>query len=248
MTRQHEPGPVHAYYAEDRCALNWRLLAAGLYAPVAVIALFVVTLATPLSRAWVVPLLGIMALVGAWVVFGQVLPYVWPTGIRLDTEGIRLGGVRWAERHPGRTRSKATVPHQYGQVFTCSWDGVQRIGLTRNRKAIRVLVRGAAHGRRPTPLGNLAAPFMRAALVICVEQDHATLPRISRARGPLSVNWSSPGYHQPLWVVPTRRPAELEAALATVPLPPGTVSDPYPDADTDVTVAEWSAPSLKRLR
>jgi hypothetical protein len=242
VTSQHEPAPVHSYYAEDHCALNWRLLAAGLGAPVAVIALFIVTLATPLSRAWVGPLLGIVALTGVWTVCGQMLPYVWPVGIRLDSEGLQIGGTRWAERHPGRRRRKATVPHQYGQVFACSWDGVQHIGVTRNRKAIKVLVRGAAHGRRPTPLGNLAAPFMRAALVAWVEPDHAMLPRISPARGPLSVNWSSPGYRQPVWVAPTRRPAELEAALASVPLAPGTVSDPYPDADTDVTIGEWSAP------
>jgi hypothetical protein len=85
VTSQHEPAPVHSYYAEDHCALNWRLLAAGLGAPVAVIALFIVTLATPLSRAWVGPLLGIVALTGVWTVCGQMLPYVWPVGIRLDT-------------------------------------------------------------------------------------------------------------------------------------------------------------------
>lgn len=242
MTSHNELEPVHKYYAENHCALNWRLLAAGLCAPLAAIALFVVALATPLWRVWAVPVLGIVALTGVWTVFGQMLPYVWPTGIRLDSQEIRIGGVRWAERHPGRTRRKATVPHQYGWVFACSWDGVQHIGVTRNRKAIKVLVRGAVHGRRPTPLGNLAAPFMRAALVIGVELDQAAVPRIGPARGPLSVNWSSPGYHQPLWVVPTRRPAELEAALAILPLPPGTASDPYPDADTDVTIAEWSVP------
>jgi hypothetical protein len=242
MTNQRGPGPVHTYYAEDHCALNWRLLAAGLYAPLAIIVLVIIFLATPLSRAWVAPVLGIIAFTGVWVVFGQMLPYVWPTGIRLDTEGIRIGGVRWAERHPGRTRRKATVPFQYRQVFGCSWDGVRHIGITRNRKAVKVLVRGAAHGLRPTPLGNLAAPFMRAALVVWVEPDPARLPRIGPARGPLSVNWSSPGYHQPIWVVPTRRPAELEAALATLPLPPGTASDPYPDADAGLTIPEWSAP------
>jgi hypothetical protein len=85
VTSQHEPAPVHSYYAADHCALNWRLLAAGLGAPVAVIALFIVTLATPLSRAWVGPLLGIVALTGVWTVCGQMLPYVWPVGIRLDT-------------------------------------------------------------------------------------------------------------------------------------------------------------------
>jgi len=50
---------------------------------------------------------------------------------------------------------------------------------------------GAYHGRKPTPLGNLAAPFMRAALVIVVEREHADLPEIRAARGPLPANAAS---------------------------------------------------------
>ena len=175
-----------------------------------------------------------------WFPFGQVLPYAWPVSMRLDSNGLRIGGVRWAQRHPGRGR-KATVPHQYGQVFGCGWDGVQRLGVTRDRKAIRVMIRHAAHGRRRTPLGNLAVPFMRAALVIMVDGDQCALPQITPARGPLSVNWSSPGFHQPLWVVPTRHPDELEAALATMPLPPGTVGDPYPGLEGGPSITDWLA-------
>jgi hypothetical protein len=28
-----------------------------------------------------------------WVAFGQMLPYAWPLGIRLDSDGLRVGGV-----------------------------------------------------------------------------------------------------------------------------------------------------------
>jgi hypothetical protein len=45
-----------------------------------------------------------------------VLPYEWPLGMRLDPDGLRIGGVQWAERHPGRGWRKATVPHHYGQA------------------------------------------------------------------------------------------------------------------------------------
>jgi hypothetical protein len=106
---------------------------------------------------------------------------------------------------------------------------------------IKVMIRHAAHGRRRTPLGNLAVPFMRAALVIMVDGDQCALPSITPARGPLSVNWSSPGFHQPLWVVPTRHPDELEAALATMPLPPGTVGDPYPGLEGGPSITDWLA-------
>jgi hypothetical protein len=237
-------GPPVAYYAEDHCALRWPFLAAGLYVPLAVLALAVLAGVLPkLELIWVLLLLFVgIPLATVWAARGQLLPYAWPAGIRLDADGVRIGGVRWAEKHPGRARRKPTVPHQYGQVFSCPWDGVQRIGVTRNHEAIKVMIRHAYYGRKPTPLGNLAVPFMRAALVIWVEQEHAAVPEIRPARGPLSVNWSSPGYHQPIWVIPTRHPGQLETALATLPLPAGTIGDPYAGASPDITVAEWSNP------
>jgi hypothetical protein len=212
--------------------------------PLAILALAVLAGALPkLELIWVLLLLFVgIPLAIVWAARGQLLPYAWPAGIRLDADGVRIGGVRWAEKHPGRARRKPTVPHQYRQVFSCPWDGVQRIGVTRNRQAIKVMIRHAYHGRKPTPLGNLAVPFMRAALVIWVEREHAVVPEIRPAHGPLSVNWSSPGFHQPIWVVPTRHPGQLETALATLPLPAGTISDPYTGASPDLTVAEWSNP------
>lgn len=229
-----------AYYAEDHCALNWRFVSAGLLAPVAVIAAAVAGIALGGAAFWalfVVLGLGMIT----WIVFGQMLPYAWPLGIRLDSDGLRIGGMRWAEQHPGRTRRKATVPRQYGQVFACRWDGVQHIGVTTDRKAIKTSIRHASHGIRRTPLGNLAVPFMRAAVVILVDREQCTLPHIGPARGLLSRNWSSPGFHQPLWVVPTRHPAELEAALAALPLPPGTVGDPYPGTADQPSITDWFA-------
>ena len=103
------------------------------------------------------------------------------------------------------------------------------------------MIRHAPHGIRRTPLGNLAVPFMRAAVVILVDREQCTLPRIGQARGLLSVNWSSPGFHQRLWVVPTRHPAELEAALAALPLPPGTVGDPFSGTAGQPSITDWFA-------
>jgi hypothetical protein len=227
------------YYAEDHCALNWRFVTAGLYAPIVAAVAFVAAVALHSAVSWALLAVMLLALL-PWFPFGQVLPYAWPVSMRLDSSGVRIGGVRWAQRHPGRRR-KATVPHQYGQVFACGWDGVQRLGVTRDRKAIKVMIRHAAHGRRRTPLGNLAVPFMRAALVIMVDENRCALPQITPATGLLSVNWSSPGFRQPLWVVPTRHPDKLEAALATMPLPPGTVGDPYPGVEGAASISDWLA-------
>jgi len=156
-------------------------------------------------------------------------------GLRRAADRRRALGGRASWSHP----AQATVPRQYGQVFACRWDGVQRIGVTRDRKAIKTSIRHATHGIRRTPLGNLAVPFMRAAVVIYVDREQSTLPDIKPARGLLSANWSSPGFHQPLWVVPTRHPAELEAALAALPLPPGTVGDPFPDSADQPSITDW---------
>jgi hypothetical protein len=239
-----QPSPPQAYYVEDHCALNWRFLSAGLLAPAAEAAALItaITLYRGAPVFWALLAVALI-LQFTWIARGQVLPYAWPAAMRLDSGGLQIGGVRWAERHPGRVRHRATVPRQYGQVFACTWDGVQRVGVTRDPTAIKTMIRHAAHGRRRTPLGNLAVPFMRAALVIIVDPAQCTLPHITPARGLLSANWSSPGFHQPLWIIPTRHPADLEAALAAVPLPAGTIGDPYPGAGGGSSITDWLASS-----
>jgi hypothetical protein len=236
------PGTSRVYYAENHGALRWPFLAAGLYTPAIAIALFVVSLVLLKGAVHWVTLALFMVAVVTWAACGIWLPYLWPTGVRLDADGVRIGGVRWAEKHPGRVRSRtAVVPRQYSEVFSCPWTGVRSIGVTTDRQAIKVMIRHAYRGRKPTPLGNLAAPYMRAALVIRVERDDARLPDIRPASGVLWSNYSASGFHQPIWVVPTRRPGKLEAVLATLPLPSGTVGDPYSDVSPGTIVTDWSS-------
>ena len=233
------PGIKTVCYAEDHCALRWPLLAAGLAAPVIVVASAVAGIV--LGSAWFLAVLVPAVAVAATA--GQMLPYVWPAGIRLDQHGVRIGGVRWADRHPGRTHRRATVPYQWGQEFGCPWPGVQRIGVVTGRESIKTMIRYSYHGRKPTPLGNLATPFMRAALVIWVDRGQAMLPAIRRARGPLSANWSSPGFHQPVWVAPTRHPQRLRAALQQIPqaasIAGDPARDPFADAPLNPREAGW---------
>ena len=187
-------------YAEDRSALTWPLLTTGLYAPVLAIALFIAALAVQ-APALYWPAFGfLLVAVTAWIVTsGSFLQYFWPMGIRLNADGLRIGGVRWAEGHRDQSRaSKAIVPKQYSQVFSCRWSGVLAIGVTTDRALLKIMKRNAYRGRKLTPLGNLAVPFMRAALVIWVDQAQAKLPAIRPASGPLWYNFPEPGYHQPL--------------------------------------------------
>ena len=227
-------------YTEDQCALDLPLLTSGIYAPVLAIGLFAAALAAGITAlSWVA--IAIVFVTAAWWAAGGVwLHYVWPTGMRLNESGVRIGGLRWAERHPGQVRtSQAIVPRQYSQVFSCPWNGVLGIGVTTDHEVLRAMKRHAYRGRRPTPLGNLATPFMRAALVIWVDEDQAHFPEIRPARSAAWSNRSAPGFHQPIWVVPTRRPGELTRALPLLPLPAGTVRDPGEITGEGSPVADW---------
>jgi hypothetical protein len=74
-------------------------------------------------------------------------------------------------------------------------------------------------------LGMLAAPFMRAALVIHLDPERAQFP-IFRVQQALVASASQIGTKSSVWVVPTRRPDELREIIRAVPLttasqPPG---------------------------
>lgn len=231
MNPAHEPdGTNSVLYQEDHCVLSAPMIAAGLVAPVVVIAaavLAVVLQVTLHSQAafWVMMAVMMAALL-FWIARGQLLVHWWPIGIRLRQDGVAIGGVRWAERHPGKRRKKASVLNQGYQVFSCPWDGVTWIWVETDPEKLKTVRRNATYGRRPTPLGNLSVPFMKAALIIRVDPAAADLPDIHRARNPLAVNYSSSGFNQDRWVVPTRHPERLRQALATLPVPPGVVIDP----------------------
>jgi hypothetical protein len=223
-------------YREDHCVLRWPMVAAGLIAPAVVIAaavLAVVLQVTLHSQAafWIM-LVVMMAALLTWIARGQLLPHWWPIGIRLHPDGIAIGGVRWAERHPGKRHRKDSVLNQGYQVFSCPWDGVTWVWVETDPERLKDLRRHATYGRKPTPLGNLSVPFMTAALVIRVDPAAATVPAIHPARNPLAANYASPGYPQDRWAVPTRHPDRLRKTLASLPLPPGTVIDPG--------TADWS--------
>jgi hypothetical protein len=229
MNPAHNPDAGNsALYREDHCVLRWPMVAAGLIAPVAVIAIFVLGVVLQSAALLVVMLIPIIF----WIARGQLLLHWWPIGIRLRQDGVAIGGVRWAERHPGKRRRKDSVLNQGYQVFSCPWDGVTRVWVETDPGRLKDLRRHATYGRKPTPLGNLSVPFMTAALVIRVDPAAATVPAIHPARNPLAANYASPGYPQDRWAVPTRHPDRLRKTLASLPLPPGTVIDP----DT----ADWS--------
>jgi hypothetical protein len=82
-------------YSEDRCALRWPLVGLGLAAPVAAAVMCVIFAAT-ISPLWLIPV-PFVPLFGPFLIYGGLLYRNWPTGIRIDEQGIRIGAVRSAQ-------------------------------------------------------------------------------------------------------------------------------------------------------
>ena len=138
------------------------------------------------------------------------------TGIQVTPDGVAIGGIRFAERRSLEARRRrAIVPLQHSRVFSCPWGGVREIYVEEDRKRLRQAARRAVYGRGRTELGNLSVRWMRAALFIRVDLRVAALPEIRRADSMVGyARQKGGGFHQELWIVPTRRPAELRRVLA----------------------------------
>jgi hypothetical protein len=207
----HDTGPV--YYAEDRCAVRWPLYLLGIV-PLTVATVWMVLAGT--AGQW--GLFGVGdVLAGSGLVGLLLLRWNWPTGIRVDAAGIRIGGVRRAERQGlllRLRRKPVRTGNQRDEVFTCAWDGVWRLAVVSDRHGLGEMFRQARacrYGDRlglATPLGWLSAPFMRAGLVIYVVPGKVRQPLLRPGAG------GRTGALSPTWLVPTRHPGPLRAALA----------------------------------
>ncbi len=230
MTGDEMPDAVPPY-AEDGCARRWPLLVLGLGMPVLIVLCIVGGLATG-DRGFA--LLAAVPL-SLWIFTDARLVFqYWPTGIRIDGTGIRIGGVRRAERHradepiPRAPRRKPPPPSfQCYQVFSVPWAGVRSLAVVADRAELRRLRkhsrRGPTQGARRAGggqlvgfwLGMIVAPFTRAALVIEIDPQVADFPEF-RVVQALAGSTSQVGTRSSTWVVPTRRPDRLHAAIEQV--------------------------------
>lgn len=166
------------------------------------------------------------ALSPALMVAGIALVYRnWPTGIRIDADGIRLGAVA-SSRAPSRRR--LTVTHQAWGLFACPWAAVDSVRVVTEASELRELGTPPDHttlnnrwskpkGQRHCMTGVLSPRFMRAALAVRLDLtvDGVHVPELRRAwfysqiRGRSALDpW--PSWE---WVAPTRHPEQLRAAL-----------------------------------
>lgn len=215
-----------AVYQEDHSALNPAFLFWAVFAPAAVEVIFLV-LAIAVSPYWVIAMV-FLPFMMPFLIFISLLYRNWPTGILIDESGITFGaigsrGARAGKRHP-------TVNHQSRGIFNCPWPSVVTARVVTDPAAVGNLKKspdlytltnrwGPPHQMRHCNIGVLSSPFMRAALVIEIGAG-TTYPQLRNAR--FFDNLFRHGYFSrslhprlsPTWVVPTRRPDALAAALA----------------------------------
>ncbi|MFC1431573.1 hypothetical protein ACEZDB_13055 [Streptacidiphilus sp. N1-3] len=216
--------PEEFVYAEDHSALSLSLLGTGLVGPVALFGLCL-ALGFTVGPGWFVG-------AGFTPVYCMVpislLYRNWPTGIRVDEQGVRIGAVaskRAEHRNP-------TVTHQNWAVFSCPWSGVREMFVVTDPDKVMRLRTSPEYdtlsNRWAKPksmlscsVGVLIPPLMRAALVIRIDPAVATVPEFRSAR--FFSNYmdpSDPHFSRALlprvgstWVVPTRHPERLRALI-----------------------------------
>jgi hypothetical protein len=213
-----EPGersPVH--YREDKSAAKRRSVEiAELLGFWLAVGLAVAGKVVDGGRLFVMVLIPEFVIVSIFLTLSSGADGTGYTGIQVTPEGVAIGGVRFAERRsPEARRRNAVVPLQHSQVFFCPWSGIREIYVEEDRKRLRQAARRAVYGRGRTELGNLSVRWMRAALVIRVDLRVAALPEIRRTDSMLwYARQTGEGFHQDLWIAPTRRPADLRQVLA----------------------------------
>jgi hypothetical protein len=222
-------------YAEDHSGLERRVVVQAILAPVIFLALFVpLGLASSSVVAAVLVLPTVAAAIWTMVaVLGLI--YIWPIGIRIDSAGIRIGGLRAWERRQLSGRWPPRKPFHVGAqgraVFTCPWEGVRELYLVGSQAELKPLLQQKRAFRKRTsqlrtPLGFLGV--VRAGLVI------VTNPSITHSDpGAFRANRSQigpvKGIFSPTWLVPTRHPEALRAALAQAPGAPAVRDHLPPD-------------------
>jgi hypothetical protein len=213
-------------YLEAHSALNGRLLTSCLLVPAA-IEIACPILGVILDQPWFFVIMGSMFV--PIMICAGLLYRNWPTGIRFDESGISIGAVRSARA----ARRRPTVNHQSWGRYTCPWPHVLDVRTVTDQDELRQMMNSPRFltltnrwsrkaGMTYCNIGVLASPFMRAALVIEVNPLTVTASQIRPAR--YYSNFKD-GYFShliqpkpsPTWVVPTRRPEALSAALQTIP-------------------------------
>lgn len=252
MTGRHTPR-AGLLYRENRCGVSWPLLLISVIAAVAgtlgVLLLVIMTVSLPPMLSFVLLALPLLF----WVYRRlRVATMGWRLGIRIYDHQIQIGGLQRAERHrhagwrrlTGRRAAGAiNVLAQRRAVFTCPWQfGVEDLYLITGRHEIKEFIRRYCTEIRSVPgavpLGFLTAARMRAALAIVHHpslgaSDPSVIRPVATTRGVLRPVPSR------VWLIPTRHPGSLRAALAQTPAAPPLQDGPPPAYQPKAATFRW---------
>ena len=219
---QHRP----PQYAEDRCAWSGRRALRTFWLPGLLLVGIVVAAALGSLGAALIVLVFFLAfaLLSTMAVLTRL-----PLGIRMDAQGIRIGGVQAAEQGRSRVRRRDKPIQGFTRamhVYSCDWQGVQRIRVLTDPQELALMARGTGGPREASGIwwaflgaaawapGRFIDTRTGAALVFEVEIERAsfqaTRPPKNSAAGDLIYNT----IRTMTWVVPTRNPQAIKAALA----------------------------------
>lgn len=206
MTQYEQQQIQQAFYSEDRSAVRWPYYAhlTGW------LLLFLIGI-------WMTSVNPGMSFVLAAGYIGLIFTIVlmaknWPTGIRIDSDGIRIGGLR---SHPRLRKNLPWADWQRRHVFFCPWDAVRSATVITDKPALRDTRR--LTNRETIRIGALTGPFTKAALLIEVDLDQVTMPEFREpdtGRQMWRYSHLAAVEKSPVWYVPTRHPEALRAALA----------------------------------
>ena len=115
------------------------------------------------------------------------------------------------------------------ELFFCPWGGVRAVRVVETREEVRRLyfegfglqrqhVRMSNRYASRYTLGMLTSPVSKAALVVEVDPSVADVPELRSVRA-FVAGQSQEGERSSTWVVATRRPQQLRAALAGIHQP-----------------------------
>jgi hypothetical protein len=147
------------------------------------------------------------------VIAAAMILVVWPTGIQVRSDGLLLGGIYRTQR-PGR--GLPSVDARWRRPFFCPWSAIRSAEVVTDPACIRTTSKDCRKPGKVT-LGMFYAPFTRSALLLDVDINAVTVPEFRRpdTERPFfrPANFAIP-FTSPLWLIPTRRPEALRAALS----------------------------------
>ena len=244
--RLNEQSPLrrHPQYAENGCARAGNALyVRALWLPgLLFVAIVVAAVLGSLGAALIAAMFFVFfSLLGALTLVTRV-----PLGIRMDEDGIRIGGVQAAEEGRSRVHRRDKPIQGFTRamhVYSCDWEDVRAIRVLTDPQELAIMARGANSGNdhlgeywwgylglAPWAPGRFIAPRAKGALVFEVERERASFQATRPPRGKNADRIY--GHRWMTWCIPTNDPMAIKAALAAA----------QPPVHEDVTVMPRTAP------